>query len=517
MKRIMVRFLLVLAVSAAAAAQPVTFHDVALKAAVEAQLHVSNPTAADMLRLEYLVAQENGITRLAGLEYAVNLNILNLSNNPLADLSPLSGLTHLTRLYLNESGIADVRSLRELKKLQFLSLSYNEITDVSALSGLSELTELDLASNKIRNLAPLAGLVKLMILDLSDNEITDLSALAGLTKLTNLSLSYNQIIDLCALAGLTKLTELDLGLNEITDITPLSDLKDLKELRLDNNRISDIAPLAHMANLSLLSLEWDNPLNPAAYCVYLPLVRRNNPDLTLFCSPQTSMAPGDCTGDCRVDLHDFALFAPSWRQPLGDNAPVDFAKDRFEDFRDLAVLAANWLGPVALREFRFDASPCWNAAGQWQFGVPQGKGGATVGRPDPNAGCTGPNVYGLNLAGDYDAAKTGSHYLTTGPVDCSAFHNITLTFSRWLNTDAAPYVRCTVEISTDGKTWKPVWQNPDNTPLTDAAWTRVAYDIRADADGRPEVYLRWGCEILEGARPCSGWNIDDVVLWGNPG
>ncbi len=515
MKPIMARCFLVLVISPAAAAQTVVFRDTKFKAAVEAQLHVSNPTSADMRSLGYLVAAGKGITDLTGLEYAVNLNILNLSNNPVTDLSPLSGLTELTRLYLNETGTADVRSLQGLKKLQFLSLDYNQIADVSALSGLSQLTELHLSSNKISNLAPLSGLVKLTILDLSDNEITDISALAGLTSLTDLSLSYNQITDLCALAGLTKLTELDLGLNEITDITALSDLQDLKELQLGNNRISDIAPLAHMAKLNILSLEWDNPLNPAAYGVYLPRIQRNNPGLTLFCSPQTSRSPGDCTGDCRVDLHDFALFAPSWRQPVADNATVDFSKDWFEDCRDLAVLAAHWLGPVAIREFRFDAGPCWKTTGQWQFGVPQGRGGTTAGYPDPNAGGTGTNVCGVNLAGDYDVTKTGSHYLTTGPIDCSDFHNVTLTFSRWLNTDVPAQVRCTVEISTDGKTWKLVWEHAGDTPLTDAAWTPVGYDISASADGRPEVYLRWGGEILKDAQPYSGWNIDDVVLWGN--
>jgi hypothetical protein len=83
------------------------------------------------------------------------------------------------------------------------------------------------------------------------------------------------------------------------------------------------------------------------------------------------------------------------RQP-----PPDFNRNWIVDAADATILAQNWLGPIVIREFSLDGSPGWKMEGQWQFGPPQGRGGASYGRPDPNAGSTGANVFGVNLAED---------------------------------------------------------------------------------------------------------------------
>ncbi len=496
--------------------QPVSFRDAGLKAAVEAQLHVTNPTPADMLKLAYLVANARAITDVTGLEYATNLATLNLSTNSISDLSVLKGLVNLTRVYLSENVIADLSPLSGCKRLQHLDLSFNQIADVSPLSKVQTLTELYLGGNEILDLTPLSGLVKLTTLDLSDNKIRNLQPLAGLTALIELSLGYNEIADISALAELAKLTDLDLGLNQVTDISPLAGLTRLKALHLSNNRIRDIAPLLPLTGLTLLSIEYDNPLNPAAYCVYIPCILQANPGMTLFHDPTPPLAPGDCTGDCRTDFRDFAGLARSWRVLLQDTAAMDFDRNWVVDAADVAILADNWLGPIQIREFPLDASPGWKTEGQWQFGPPQGPGGTVSARPDPNAACTGANVYGVNLAGDYGIAKGGPWYLTTGPIDCSAFHNVTLTFARRLRTDDPSRVTSTIQVSTDGVAWQRLWHHTGTAPLTDETWTTVSYDLSAVADGRPEVRLRWGYQILDGARPYSGWNLDDITLWARP-
>jgi len=79
---------------------PVHFHDPNLKAAVEAQLGVTNPTAADMLLLTGLYADNKGICDLTVLEYATNLDKLWLDANKISDISPLAGLTNLRWLIL---------------------------------------------------------------------------------------------------------------------------------------------------------------------------------------------------------------------------------------------------------------------------------------------------------------------------------------------------------------------------------------------------------------------------------
>ena len=68
------------------AADPVYFPDANLKAAVESELGIIDPTPTDMLSLTSLHAV--GIEDLTGIEYAMNLDFLNLAyNNQIGDLS----------------------------------------------------------------------------------------------------------------------------------------------------------------------------------------------------------------------------------------------------------------------------------------------------------------------------------------------------------------------------------------------------------------------------------------------
>lgn len=81
--------------------EPVYFADANLKAAVEDALGISDPTIIDMLELSELLAYDQDIASLSGLEYANNLSLLDLSENQISDLSPLAGLSNLIRLDLS--------------------------------------------------------------------------------------------------------------------------------------------------------------------------------------------------------------------------------------------------------------------------------------------------------------------------------------------------------------------------------------------------------------------------------
>jgi len=120
-------------VGTAIAEDPVSFPDAVLKEAVEHALGLVDPTPTDMLGLESLTPVGiSAIRNLTGLEYALNLQTLNLNNHQICDLSPLSGLTQLSYLNIHE----------------------NYLTDISALSGLTNLYFLDLRLNKIQTSRP---------------------------------------------------------------------------------------------------------------------------------------------------------------------------------------------------------------------------------------------------------------------------------------------------------------------------------------------------------------------------
>ncbi|MHC4439608.1 MAG: GLUG motif-containing protein [Planctomycetota bacterium] len=231
------------------------------------------------------------------------------------------------------------------------------------------------------------------------------------------------------------------------------------------------------------------------------------------------MLVGDFVDPEGVDLADIAFLAEHWLQTVAFpcDAP-DLTVDGLIDIEDLELMMQYWGRGVreVIFEAVLDETPDFIAQGQWQFGVPAGFGGAEHGNPDPNAGYTGDNVYGVNLQGDYPKVADGPHYLTAGPFDCRLYRDVELQFARWLNTDEADYVRATIEFSVDGTRWAPVWEHEDTEAgLADDTWQVVVYSLGAMADHRQSLYIRWGYEVKDNeVWPMSGWNIDDIKLSG---
>jgi internalin A len=96
--------------------------------------------------------------------------VLDLSDNPITNLSPLSTLKNLTALQLDGTHLT-------------------EQTDFSPLLALTQLQSLDLSRNWIgdRSLETMARLTTLKDLDVSYNRITDISPLTTLPNLVQLN------------------------------------------------------------------------------------------------------------------------------------------------------------------------------------------------------------------------------------------------------------------------------------------------------------------------------------------
>ena len=176
------------------AADPVYFADPHLKAAVEEELWISDPTPEDMLGLTSLLADRKRITNLTGLEYATNLKELWIRWNRIIDLSPLSGLTSLRYLDAHANLL---------------------ISDISPLAGLTNMEILVIRDNRISNISALSGMTKLEHLYLEWNDISDISTLSSLTNLRRVSLQYNGIRDVSPLARLTNIEYVDIRGNPL--------------------------------------------------------------------------------------------------------------------------------------------------------------------------------------------------------------------------------------------------------------------------------------------------------------
>ncbi len=216
-------------------------------------------TAADMATLTELNAENMDISDITGLEFATNLTVLRIGQNPLSDISPLASLTRLRHIRLHNTEVSDLSPLASLRNLEELNVAATRISSLAPLAGLKNLKKLETIHSDISDLSPLVGLTNLTILLLYDCKATDLSPLKDLTKLRWLGFPHtNNITDFSPLSGLTELRHLDLFHTEISDLSPLTKLINLETLILDSNRIVDVSPLASLHNLKTLYLHVNN-------------------------------------------------------------------------------------------------------------------------------------------------------------------------------------------------------------------------------------------------------------------
>lgn len=152
----------------------ITIPDAGLEAAIRQSLNLPKRKIyqSDMERLTMLDGAFMDIKKLNGLEYAVNIEWIELTGNYIKDLTPLKNLQ-----YLDSLSIAD-----------------NNITNIKPLKGMY-LYNLDLSGNPIKDISVLETLIDLELLYLHNTSITDISVL--------LTLDYLMEVTLFGIEGLT--------------------------------------------------------------------------------------------------------------------------------------------------------------------------------------------------------------------------------------------------------------------------------------------------------------------------
>ena len=317
----------------------VAIPDANLRAAIRETLALAADAAitqGHLAKLTQLFGFRGGVADLAGLEHAVNLEQLGLSDNEISDVSALSGLGSLSLLDLRRNRISNISPLAELASLYALYLSHNGIADLSPLAGLRSLATLHLADNAIADIAPLAGIGSLAELILADNAIADVSPLAELGSLGELDLAGNRIVDISALARLTALHSLSLSDNVIADVSALARLRSLDALYLAGNAIEDVAALDGLAALAVLDLA-DNELSDISALAALTSLWV----LDLSANAISDIAAlGQFVALVEVNLADNAVSDISALSGLASLARLDLAGNQLADVSALSNLPA---------------------------------------------------------------------------------------------------------------------------------------------------------------------------------
>lgn len=185
---------------------------------------------AALPNLQRLTLSNCGLSTIAGLENAQGLVYLNLANNTLRNLEPIS----------------------HMMKLQELDLQHNALTNLSLLGGLSNLQSLNVSYNSLTSVAPLATCTKLNWLEANNNELVSLSGIDNLPVLRHLAVNHNALTDISILATRTTLTELHAANNDIEDITSLSVLNGLEVLDFSSNKVKTLPTWADDAKLRVI-------------------------------------------------------------------------------------------------------------------------------------------------------------------------------------------------------------------------------------------------------------------------
>lgn len=170
------------------------------------------------------------VKSLEGIQYAVNITGLYLGKNNIKDISQLyeCNFLKLTTLNLSNNSIENIKPLSNLQipNIEDIYLDYNMINSLDGLENkiFSKLNTLKLNNNKLINISNIKTLSipYLQHLDLSNNNISNLEGVSGarLSNLQYLYLDKNQIIDISPLnkAGFNSIKEINLrGQNIILD------------------------------------------------------------------------------------------------------------------------------------------------------------------------------------------------------------------------------------------------------------------------------------------------------------
>jgi len=175
-----------------------------------------------LTKLENLTLNGCGLTTISALDGLTAIRTLDLGNNTLRNIDPLSVMNNLTEV----------------------NLQHNALTDLSSLSALISINKLDVSFNNLTALDPIYGITNLMWLDASNNNLTDITNIAILTSLEHLSLAYNTIADVSTLSECKALKELNISNNVITDISQLSVLTALTYFNFASNQVTALPEFA---------------------------------------------------------------------------------------------------------------------------------------------------------------------------------------------------------------------------------------------------------------------------------
>ena len=223
-------------------------------------------------KLEHLTISNCGLSTASGLETAVSVTKLDLSQNTIRDLTPLQSMTGLQELYLQNNAINDLSALGNLTSLTTLDVSFNLLSNLSPIYNCNNLISLSAGNNNIATIAGVEKLTALETLNVSYNALSDISPVSSCASLRELNISNNMIENISALSVLDKLFSLNFSRNVVVEIPAFAQSCALVTIDGSHNKIVSLAPLEGLENLNNVFMDYNEDLDSVEPLVNCPLL-----------------------------------------------------------------------------------------------------------------------------------------------------------------------------------------------------------------------------------------------------
>ena len=207
-----------------------------------------------MTKITRLEAPNHEIRSLEGLQFAENLEYMDVSNNQIETLDPIRDLRNLEILDASSNQLRDIQALHGFRQLRKLNISRNNLytMDVSSIAAMIDLESLNLEKAKVDSLEYLERCKKLQEVSINtENGPFSYAILGTLKQLKKLNMRGMRLFNIEDLTYLSSVEVLDLSTNLMSDLSPLLSMESLTELNLSNcPYISDYSVLTQFPNLS---------------------------------------------------------------------------------------------------------------------------------------------------------------------------------------------------------------------------------------------------------------------------
>ena len=180
------------------------------------------------------IAIQSEIPNALELQRILDLRELEITPElPIVSIDPITNLMWLERLTINNQGVSDLKPLADKEFLLELNAQNNPISSLSPIESSTLLELLNIENTQIKDLGPLSKMNNLVTLNASGTPVKSLKPLSNLQKLENLFVNNTNVRSISPVENMPSLKQLKVYNTKVKKRS----VDQLQEKRLDLNII----------------------------------------------------------------------------------------------------------------------------------------------------------------------------------------------------------------------------------------------------------------------------------------